>query len=71
MSPVARITHTLRAFCNTNCFLSIILLFFHPNKQFIVEKLKPLKDSLGWEDSDALVDRSVWGKICYFFLTAS
>ncbi|CAH3161876.1 unnamed protein product [Porites lobata] len=26
-------------------------------QQFIVEKLKPLKDSLGWEDSDALVDR--------------
>ena len=47
----------------------------------MVEKLKPLKDSLGWEDSDELVDRSVWkfspgiltflGKICYFFLTAS
>ena len=28
-------------------------------------------DSLGWEDSDELVDRSVWGKICYFFSTVS
>ena len=28
-------------------------------------------DSLGWEDSDELVDRSVWCKICYFFLTVS
>ena len=36
-----------------------------------MEKLKPLMDSLGWEDSDELVDRSVWGKICYFFLTVS